>query len=81
VLQATVAMLAQALDDLQAPLSVSERRLQIHGQRPRRELIEDEVQQGLKAELNTLRHQQVCACRLPACLPLARRTSAIHMRN
>jgi hypothetical protein len=73
-LQATVAMLAQALEDLQVPLNVAERRLQIHQQRPRRELIEDEVQLGLKGELNALRHQQVChlpsACLRRSCTTL-----------
>jgi hypothetical protein len=56
--EGTVAMLQHALEDLKEPVRVAERRLDIHSQRPRREQIEDEVQQGLKQELNALRHQQ-----------------------
>jgi len=56
--ETTCTMLKQSLDDLQEPLTVSEKRQMIHSKRPERELIEDDVQIHLKAELSELRAQK-----------------------
>lgn len=56
--ETTITMLKQALEDLNEPLKVSEKRLEIHSKRPERELIEDDVQIHLKAELSELRAQK-----------------------
>mmetsp|Transcript_22018 Transcript_22018/g.42040 ORF Transcript_22018/g.42040 Transcript_22018/m.42040 type:complete len:444 (+) Transcript_22018:261-1592(+) len=55
--ETTVEMLRQALADIQEPLRVSERRIQIHAQRPEREMIEDDVQIHLKNEASELVQQ------------------------